>query len=51
MGVDRVTHPVETAGMVWDGLCWTKDRVCETVDHFRNNDDERDPLVVQLQAQ
>eukprot|EP00977_Amphora_coffeiformis_P028275 scaffold34921_cov162-Amphora_coffeaeformis.AAC.9 len=46
-GVDRVTHPVETVGMVWDGLCWTKDRVCETIDHFQ--DEERHPTVVQLQ--
>ena len=46
-GVDRVTHPVETAGMVWDGLCWAKDRVCESVGHFQ--DEERHPTVVQLQ--
>ena len=45
-GVDRVTHPVETAGMVWDGLCWTKDRVCETVERFR--DPERDASVEEL---
>ena len=46
-GVDRITHPVETLGILWDGLCWTKDRVCETIDHFR--DEERDPKVIQLQ--
>lgn len=49
-GVDRVTHPLETAGMVWDGLCWTRDRVCETVDHIRDyHDEERGPVVMRLQ--
>lgn len=46
-GVDRITHPVETVGILWDGLCWAKDRVCETIDHFRH--EERDPKVIQLQ--
>ncbi|KAL3921785.1 MAG: hypothetical protein SGILL_002563, partial [Bacillariaceae sp.] len=32
--LDRVTHPVETVGMVWDGLNWGIDRVKATVDQI-----------------
>ena len=45
--VDRVTHPVETAGMAWEGLTWGFDRVREFVEHM--NDQERDRVVQELQ--
>ncbi|KAL3913366.1 MAG: hypothetical protein SGARI_000692 [Bacillariaceae sp.] len=34
MALDRLTHPVETVGMAWDGLNWGIDRVKETVDNI-----------------
>jgi hypothetical protein len=34
VALDRVTHPVETVGMVWDGVHWGIDRVKETVDQI-----------------
>lgn len=45
--VDRATHPVETASMVWGGLCWTTDRVRETIEQLQ--DEERNDAIQELQ--
>jgi hypothetical protein len=34
MTMDRITHPVETVGMVWNGVTWGFDRIKETVEHI-----------------
>jgi hypothetical protein len=47
MAVDRITHPVATLQGVWGGLCWTKDRLCETVADWR--DEEKHEVVQTLQ--
>lgn len=33
MVVDRIVHPVETAGMVWDGISWGVGLIQETAGH------------------
>ncbi len=34
MTLDRVTHPVETIGMMWNGVNWGIDRAKDTLDQI-----------------
>lgn len=47
MAVDRLTHPVETAGMIWNALQWGCDALHQTWGSF--HDDERVVAVQELQ--
>jgi hypothetical protein len=47
VAVDRLTHPVATLQGIWSGLCWTKDRLYDTVADWR--DEERQEVVQALQ--
>ena len=43
--VDRITHPVETLGTIWQAVCWTKDRVMDVVAQLQ---DDEAPAAVAL---
>ena len=45
--LDRMSHPVETASMVWDGVTWGVDMVVGAWQHL--NDHEQDETVQRLQ--
>jgi hypothetical protein len=39
--VEKMTHPIETIGMAWNGLMWGWERVSETVQHVMEDKEER----------
>lgn len=47
LAVDRVTHPVETIGMAWNGMAWGLAKAKEAWDNL--NDDESNATTQRLQ--